>query len=59
MKGQDAKYFAYLDELRENGDVNMYGTTPYLMAEFPNLKISDAQKILFKWMLYKGEVHNE
>lgn len=47
--GRMKKYFAYLDFLRASGKVNMLGAAPYLAEEF-NLNISEARKILYKWI---------
>lgn len=47
--GRMKKYFAYLDSLRASGKVNMLGAAPYLAEEF-NLSISEARKILYKWI---------
>ena len=43
------EYFEFLDDLRESGEVNMFGATPYLIAAF-NLSRSDASRILAEWM---------
>ena len=43
------KYWIYLEELRRSGETNMFGATPYLMAEF-GLKRHEAVKILGDWM---------
>lgn len=47
-----AKYFAYLERLRESGVTNMYGAVPYLQGAFPELKSdrSRAHEILTAWM---------
>ena len=29
-------YFDYLEGLRQSGETNMYGATPYLQRKFPN-----------------------
>lgn len=43
------KYWIYLEELRQSGETNMYGATPYLMREF-DLNDEEAKKILLDWM---------
>jgi len=45
------KYFNYLDELRQSGKTNMFGTVPYLQKEFPELfDRNQAVQILCAWM---------
>ena len=44
------EHLEYLDELRESGATNMFGATPYLIQNFPELSKSDAKKVLFYWM---------
>lgn len=44
-----ADYFEYLDDLRSSGEVNMFGTRPYLAEEFAIPKAM-AGKILMAWM---------
>lgn len=39
----------YLNELRESGDTNMYGATPYLMETF-DINQTEAKRILILWM---------
>jgi hypothetical protein len=39
----------FLDNLRESGEVNMFGARPYLMAEF-GLDKKEAGEILSEWM---------
>ena len=41
--------FLYLDELRESGEVNMFGARPYLMKQF-GVSQSEASDILSDWM---------
>ena len=43
------KCLVYLDQLRLEGSINMYGATPYLAAEF-DLSTKDARLILAHWM---------
>lgn len=42
-------YFKYLDDLRDSGEVNMFGALPYLVSEF-GLSKSEAQRALIEWM---------
>jgi hypothetical protein len=42
--------FAYLEDLRESGEVNMFGSFPYLAAEF-DLESGDAKDIFMEWIL--------
>lgn len=39
----------YLDDLRESGRTNMFGASPYIMAEFGVSK-HEARAILSEWM---------
>ena len=46
------KYFEYLDQLRQSGEVNMFGAVPYLQNRFLELA-SDRKKavqVLKAWM---------
>ena len=45
-------YFSYLDDLHESGVTNMFGTVPYLQAEFTELAVDRqrASQILSLWM---------
>tara|TARA_R100000008_G_C3556433_1_gene153477 strand:+ start:558 stop:773 length:216 start_codon:yes stop_codon:yes gene_type:complete len=43
------EYYQYLEGLRQSGVTNMYGATPYLREEFPEVR-NDAQRILGSWM---------
>lgn len=44
------EHLEYLDDLREFGITNMFGATPYLQDEYPDLEKKDASKILQYWM---------
>ena len=46
------KYFAYLEELRESGETNIFGAVPYLQRKFPELAFDRARalEILTAWM---------
>lgn len=40
----------FLEDLRESGEVNMFGAAPYLMEEFPELDRREAKAIVQEWM---------
>ena len=42
-------HLEFLDELRVEGVVNMFGANPYIMDEF-DVEISDSRDILGYWM---------
>lgn len=42
-------YFVFLDELRNSGITNMYGSAPYLAEEF-FLDKKTAQEVVARWM---------
>jgi hypothetical protein len=44
-----AKYYEYLNELRESGVTNMFGATPYLQRRF-GLERREAEAVLMAWM---------
>lgn len=44
-----AAMFAYLDELRNSGETNMFGAASYLMREF-GLNRTEARTVLGQWM---------
>ena len=54
MKDSDncRAYFDFLEQLRESGDINMFGARPYLQMEFCELagKPDVADKVLQAWM---------
>lgn len=54
----EEKVFQYLDALRESGDTNMFGATPYVMSEF-GMKRDEARKYLVRWMNTFGKRHSE
>jgi hypothetical protein len=41
----------YLIELRDSGETNMWGATPYIEREF-GIQRSDAKTILLEWIEY-------
>ena len=46
------KYFRYLEKLRNSGKTNMYGASPYLQREFPELRydLKHSKEILLAWI---------
>lgn len=44
-----SEHVVFLDELRESGEVNMFGARPYLMDEF-GLTKQEAKEVLSFWM---------
>uniref|UniRef100_A0A6H1ZXK5 Cytochrome c domain-containing protein n=1 Tax=viral metagenome TaxID=1070528 RepID=A0A6H1ZXK5_9ZZZZ len=44
------EHLEYLDDLRESGDTNMYGATPYLQGGHPEFTKTEARGILSYWM---------
>ena len=51
------KMFLYLDDLRESGQVNMFGSGPYLQSEF-ELTRYEARDVVLEWMKTFGERKN-
>jgi hypothetical protein len=47
----------FLDELRLSGVTNMFGATPYLEKEFPELTHEEARKVLTHWLETYSERH--
>ena len=43
------EHLEYLDELRDSGQTNMFGATPYIQDEF-GLDANVSRKILKYWM---------
>ena len=48
-KATPAQISAYLNALRESGETNMMGATPYLMAEFGMSRL-EARDALLAWI---------
>jgi predicted KAP-like P-loop ATPase len=46
--------FEFLNRLRESGETNMYGASPYLREEF-GFRKHEASKILMEWMEWVTE----
>ena len=58
MVEANEEHLKYLDKLREAGDVNMLGSTPYLQQEF-DLPRLDAKHIVNHWLDTYVERHPE
>lgn len=50
MKQENRTYYAYLDELRDSGLINMFGAARFLAREFPELSYDKAVSVLQCWM---------
>ena len=46
--------FEFLNRLRESGETNMFGASPYLACAFDRPK-REASKILMEWMSWVNE----
>ena len=44
------EHMIFLDVLRESGQTNMFGATPYLQNEFIELDKYKARQVLMHWM---------
>lgn len=49
--------FEFLDDLRDSGVTNMFGATPYIVEEYPDMDKSTARALLSEWMNTYGERH--
>ena len=58
LNAEEAERFAYLDELRESGETNMFGGGAYLQRRF-GIGKDEATKVLAKWMQTFAERHPE
>lgn len=50
MEQDTRTYYAYLDELRDSGLINMFCAAPFLAREFPELSCEEAVSVLHSWM---------
>ena len=50
MEQDKRMYYAYLDELRDSGLINMFGAAKFLAREFPELNDGQAVSVLHCWM---------
>lgn len=55
MNTEWVEYYEYLEMLRRSGVTNMYGATPYLVAEF-DISEKLAGDILVNWMKNYSEI---
>lgn len=55
----DNEHLEYLDNLRESGVTNMYGASPYLQEDFPELTKEKARDVLLYWLSSFSERHPE
>lgn len=49
MNETEQQYFDFLEDLRQSGDTNMFGASPYLQAAF-GLEKKEGVSILSAWM---------
>jgi len=52
---KEKEVFEYLNELRETGEINMFGAAPYVAEEF-GLPLKEARSCLTKWMSLFSEL---
>ena len=45
----DSDYFAFLDSLRDSGEVNTVLAASYLVREYPHLRAEEAKAICADW----------
>lgn len=48
-------HLTYLDGLRESGVTNMYGATPYIQSEYPELTKEQTKGLLMYWLKTFGQ----
>ena len=53
------EHLEFLDDLRDSGVTNMFGATPYIEDEFPDLGDVEAKQVLLYWMDSFSERHSE
>ena len=44
------EYYQFLNDLRESGEINMFGASPFLRREWPDLTQTQARDVLMSWM---------
>ena len=54
MSTLNEKVDRYLEELRESGETNMFGASPYIMQEFGFTR-HEAKEHLLRWMKHKNK----
>ena len=52
-------HLKFLDALRDNGKINMFGAPPYLMKAYESLSEDDARSIVAYWMKTYGDRHKQ
>lgn len=52
------RIFIFLDGLRESGETNMFGASPYIENEF-GIDIKESREFLAEWMRTFAERHPE
>ena len=55
---ENDRYFAFLDSVREDGKINMFGAGSYLQEMF-GLSKTDARRVLKEWMETFSDRHPE
>jgi len=55
---KETEVFEFLDDLRDSGVTNMFGASPYILENFPELKRQE-HDYLSKWMKTFEERHPE
>ena len=50
---REVKYTNYLNDLRQSGACNMWGTTVWLERDFPELNHEKAREVLGNWVRKK------
>ena len=53
----DKNYFEFLDDLRENGGINIVLAPNALLVEFPNLRSEEAKAVCADWRATYRERH--
>lgn len=51
------EHLEYLDRLRETGVTNMFGATPFIQVQFPELSQREAKQVLVYWMKTFADRH--
>ena len=51
-------HLTYLDDLRDRGDTNMFGSAAYIQGAF-GLTRPEAKEVVLYWMKSFGEKHHE
>jgi hypothetical protein len=51
---KEQQYFDFLEDLRQSGETNMFGASPYLQAAF-SLTKDEATQICSRWMKFHSD----